>query len=84
MLTRFFRVWKGNDVLNRVIHSLQHQEDDGTNSNAIKSFFSRVEAYKGINNRISTKYLDWYMAMLSWKEDTRYTGCCGLQEKCWT
>lgn len=54
-------------------HSLQYQADDGTNSNVIESFFSRVEkAYKGINHRFSTKYLDWYMAMLSWKEYTRY------------
>jgi hypothetical protein len=61
--------------LTRVNHSLQYQEDDGTNSNVIESFFSRVEkAYKGINHRFSTKYLDWYMAMLSWKEDTRYMG----------
>ena len=56
-------------------HSLQYQEDDGTNSNVIESFFSRVEkAYAGVVHRFSTKYLDWYMAMLSWKEDTRYMG----------
>lgn len=61
--------------LTRVNHSLQYQEDDGTNSNVIESFFSRVEkAYKGVNHRFSMKYLDWYMAMLSWKEDTRYMG----------
>ncbi len=61
--------------LTRVNHSQQYQEDDGTNSNVIESFFSRVEkAYKGINHRFSTKYLDWYMAMLAWKEDTRYMG----------
>ncbi|RDJ03255.1 IS1595 family transposase [Rhizobium grahamii] len=61
--------------LTRVNHSQQYQEDDGTDSNVIESFFSRVEkAYKGINHRFSTKYLDWYMAMLSWKEDTRYMG----------
>jgi hypothetical protein len=61
--------------MHRVNHSLQYQEEDGTNSNVIESFFSRVEkAYKGINHRFSTKYLDWYMAMLAWKEDTRYMG----------
>jgi len=62
-------------ALTRVNHSERYQEEDGTNSNVIESFFSRVEkAYKGINHRFSTKYLDWYMAMLSWKEDTRYMG----------
>ncbi|MBY3531249.1 transposase [Rhizobium laguerreae] len=41
----------------------------------MESFFSRVEkAYRGINHRFSPKYLDWYMAMLSWKEDARYMG----------
>jgi hypothetical protein len=61
--------------MRRVNQGLQYQEDDGTNSNVIESFFNRVEkAYKGVNYRFSTKYLDWYMAMLSWKEDTRYMG----------
>nr|WP_245446555.1 transposase [Neorhizobium sp. T25_27] len=30
-------------AMHRVNHSLQYQEDDGTNSNVIESFFSRVE-----------------------------------------
>lgn len=61
--------------LSRVNHSRRYQEADGTNSNVIESFFSRVEkAYQGINHRFSTKYLDWYVAMLAWKEDTRYMG----------
>ena len=60
--------------MTRVNHSLQYQED-GTNTNVIESFFSRVErAYSGINHRYSKKYLDWYMAMIAWKEDTRYMG----------
>lgn len=51
------------------------QEEEGRNSNVIESFFSRVEkAYKGINHRFSPKCLDWYIAMLSRKEDTRYMG----------
>jgi hypothetical protein len=38
-----------------------------------ESLFSRVEkAYKGINHRFATKYHDKYLAILSWKEDTRY------------
>lgn len=61
--------------MTRVNHSLQYQEEDGTNTNVIESFFSRVErAYSGINHRYSKKYLDWYMAMIAWKEDTRYMG----------
>lgn len=59
----------------RVNHSKQYQEEDGTNSNQIESFFSRVQkAYAGINHHYSRKYLDWYMAMIAWKEDTRYMG----------
>ena len=30
-------------AMHRVNHSLQYQEDDGTNSNVIESFFSRVD-----------------------------------------
>jgi hypothetical protein len=48
---------------------------DGTNTNAIEGFFARVErAYIGVHHRFSTKYLEWYMAMIAWKEDTRYMG----------
>jgi len=61
--------------LRRVNHSQRYQEDDGTNTNAVEGFFARVErAYVGINHRFSVKYLDWYMAMTAWKEDTRYMG----------
>ena len=38
-------------ALTRVNHSLQYQEEDGTNSNVIESFFSSVEkAYKSIGH----------------------------------
>lgn len=65
----------GLGELRRVNHSKAYQTEDGTNTNAIESFFSRVErAYVGIHHRFSGKYLDWYMAMVAWKEDTRYMG----------
>lgn len=65
----------GLGSMRRVNHSLRYQEKDGTNTNRIESFFSRVErSYVGIHHRFSVKYLDWYMAMLAWKEDTRYMG----------
>lgn len=61
--------------LRRLNHSEAYQTEDGTNTNAIEGFFARVErAYLGIHHRFSTKYLDWYMAMIAWKEDTRYMG----------
>lgn len=37
--------------------------------------FARVErSHVGIHHRFSGKYLDWYMAMVAWKTDTRYMG----------
>ncbi len=66
---------KGLAVLRRVNHSQAYEAEDGTNTNAIESFFARVErSYVGIHHRFSTKYLDWYVATLAWKEDTRYMG----------
>ncbi|WP_230533934.1 transposase [Microvirga roseola] len=36
----------------------------------IESFFARVRrAYRGVHHRFSVKYLDWYIAELSWRED---------------
>ncbi|MDW9776432.1 IS1595 family transposase [Sinorhizobium meliloti] len=65
----------GLAVLQRVNHSLAYQTEDGTNTNAIEGFFARAQrAYVGIHHRLSVKYLDWYMAMIAWKEDTRYMG----------
>jgi ISXO2-like transposase domain/Transposase zinc-ribbon domain len=61
--------------LRRVNHSLAYQTEDGIDTNAIESFFSRAErSYVGIHHRFSVKYLDWYMALVAWKEDTRYMG----------
>ncbi|MGO6748265.1 hypothetical protein ACCS93_38810 [Rhizobium ruizarguesonis] len=41
--------------------------------NTIESFPAE-RSYVGIHRRFSVKYLDWYMAMVAWKEDTRYMG----------
>jgi hypothetical protein len=61
--------------MERVNHSLAYQTEDGTNTNAVEGFFARAErAYVGVHHRFSVKYLDWYMAMVAWKEDTRYMG----------
>jgi hypothetical protein len=65
----------GLAILRRVNHSLAYQTEDGTDTNRIESFFARAErSYVGIHHRFSVKYLDWYMAMVAWKEDTRYMG----------
>lgn len=65
----------GLAILKRVNHSKAYQTEDGTDTNRIESFFARVEcSYVGIHHRFSVKYLDWYMAMVAWKEDTRYMG----------
>ncbi|TCS05287.1 IS1595 family transposase [Rhizobium sp. BK418] len=65
----------GLAILKRVNHSLAYQTEDGTDTNRIESFFARAErSYVGIHHRFSVKYLDWYMAMVAWKEDTRYMG----------
>lgn len=51
---------------------VQYKTDDGTNTNQVESFFSRVQrAYVGIHHRFSLKYFDWYMAELAWREDCR-------------
>lgn len=65
----------GLAILQRVNHSKAYQTEDGTDTNRIESFFARAErSYVGIHHRFSVKYLDWYMAMVAWKEDTRYMG----------
>ena len=52
--------------------SLTSATEDGINTNFVGSFFSRIErAYVGIHHRFSTKYLDWYVADLAWREDMR-------------
>jgi hypothetical protein len=68
-----------------VNHSKAYQTEDGTNTNQVESFFSRVQrAYVGIHHRFSLKYFDWYVAELAWREDTRewataarLSTCCG-------
>ena len=41
----------------------------------MEGFFAGIErAYVWINHRFSVKYLDRYMAMIAWKEDTSYMG----------
>jgi len=62
----------GLNKLQRVNHSKAYQTDDGTNTNQVESFFSRVQrAYVGIHHRFSLKYFDWYVAELAWREDCR-------------
>ncbi|NEJ19404.1 hypothetical protein GR247_04345 [Rhizobium leguminosarum] len=57
------------------MNSLVLAYEDGTDTNRIESFFARAErSYVGTHHRFSLKYLDWYMAMVAWKEDTRYMG----------
>lgn len=56
-------------------HSKAYQTEDGTNTNQVESFFSRVQrAYIGIHHRFSLKYFDWYVAELAWREDSREWG----------
>ncbi|MBK5571384.1 MAG: IS1595 family transposase [Ensifer sp. SSB1] len=63
----------GLNKLERVNHSKAYQTDDGTNTNQVESFFSRVQrAYVGIHHRFSLKYFDWYVAELAWREDCRH------------
>lgn len=58
--------------MGRVNHSKAYSSEDGTSTHFIKSFFSRIQrAYVGVHHRFSTRYLDWYVADLAWKEDTR-------------
>nr|WP_310071024.1 IS1595 family transposase [Phyllobacterium sp. 1468] len=62
----------GLNNLERVNHSKAYQTKDGTNTNQVESFFSRVQrAYIGIHHRFSLKYFDWYIAELAWREDVR-------------
>lgn len=56
----------------QVNHSEMYQTDDGTDTNYIESFFSRIQrAYVGIHHRFSLKYFDWYVAEIAWREDNR-------------
>lgn len=65
----------GLNKLKRVNHSKEYQAEDGTNTNQVESFFSRVQrAYVGIHHRFSLKYFDWYVAELAWREDSRDWG----------
>jgi hypothetical protein len=58
--------------MGRVNHSKAYSSEDGTNTNLVESFFSRIQrAYVGVHHRFWTRYLDWYVADLAWKEDTR-------------
>lgn len=53
----------GLNRMGRVNHSEAYSSADGTNTNTIESFFSRIQrAYVGIHHRFSTRYLDWYAA----------------------
>lgn len=62
----------GLNELQRVNHSQAYQTEDGTNTNQVESFFSRVQrSYVGIHHRFSLKYFDWYVAELAWREDWR-------------
>ena len=62
----------GLNNLERVNHSKAYQTKDGTNTNQVESFFSRVQrAYIGIHHRFSLKFFDWYIAELAWREDVR-------------
>jgi hypothetical protein len=62
----------GLNELQRVNHSKAYRTDDGTNTNQVESFFSRVQrTYVGIHHRFSLKYFDWYVAELAWREDCR-------------
>lgn len=69
----------GKNRMKRVNHSEAYSSEDGTNTNFVESFFSRIQrAYVGIHHRFSTRYLDWYLADLAWREDTRRTSNGGL------
>jgi hypothetical protein len=64
----------GLNKMGRVNHSKSYSSEDGTNTNFVESFFSRIQrAYVGIYHRFSTRYLDWYVADIAWREDTRRT-----------
>lgn len=60
-----------NDMM-RVNHAREYQAEDGTNTNQVEGFFSRLErSHIGTHHRFSMKYLDWYVADLAWREDNR-------------
>jgi hypothetical protein len=41
------------------VPSKAYSSDDGTNTNFIESFFSRIQrGYVGVHHRFSTRYLD--------------------------
>ncbi|RWM31871.1 MAG: hypothetical protein EOR74_01625 [Mesorhizobium sp.] len=53
-------------------HSEAYQTEDGTTTNHVESFSSRIQrAYVGIHHRFSLKYFDYYVADLAWREDNR-------------
>ena len=53
-------------------HSQAYQTENGTNTNHVESFFSRIQrGYVGIHHRFSLKYFDWYAAEMAWREDLR-------------
>ncbi|KUM26989.1 hypothetical protein AU467_18665 [Mesorhizobium loti] len=53
-------------------HSEGYQTEDGTKTNHVESFFSRIQrAYVGIHHRFSLKYLDYSVADLAWREENR-------------
>jgi transposase-like protein len=65
----------GLNKLTRVNHQVAYQHGEGISTNQIESLFARVRrAYRGIHHRFSVKYLDWYVAELSWREDQRRVG----------
>lgn len=69
----------GLNRMGRVNHSEAYSSEDGTNTNVVESFFSRIQrAYVGIHHRFSTRYLDWYAADIAWREDTRRMSNGGL------
>ncbi|MXQ14076.1 transposase [Microvirga makkahensis] len=58
--------------MGRVNQSKACSTEDGTNTNFIESFFSRIQrAYAGVHHRFSTRYFDWYVADLVRKEDAQ-------------
>lgn len=65
----------GLNPLTRVNHSEAFQHGEDVSTNIIESFFSRIRrSYRGVHHRFSVKYMDWYAAELSWREDQRRKG----------
>jgi hypothetical protein len=65
----------GLNKLTRVNHQVAYQHGEGISTNQIESFFARVRrAYRGVHHCFSVKYLDWYIAELSWREDRSRLG----------